>query len=169
MHLRERAPPLIFWWLNTADNAIVADLYARTTTRANGKPPSSLPFFLDCSSIPKLVRATMRPGPANNPYRYPFHTRAHTPRVEETEARRIYEKGTEFGGEAIDPPLPRSGLWFSFSGILPPPFVTVEEQSSGKVCLLLLLLSLFCRKFFFFLFFFLDGFSKVESINQFIG
>ena len=58
-------------------------------TYAANRNPFSLSFFLfflDCSSIPKLVRATMRRCPASNPYLHPF-LRGHTPRVDKPRPR----------------------------------------------------------------------------------
>lgn len=115
-----------------------------TTTGPTREPPLP-PFFLDCSSIPKLVRATMQPGPANNPYRYPFlhtHTRAHThterqgtrlaEETEEVRPREKYQKGKRIRGRGSIL-FPRSSLWFLFRNpSLSFPFATMRETIARK-------------------------------------
>ena len=66
-------------------------------TYAANRNPFFFFFFLDCSSIPKLVRATMRRCPASNPYPLPF-LRGHTPRVE-NRVQGVTERGNRIGSE----------------------------------------------------------------------
>lgn len=156
MHLRERAPPLIFWWLNTADNAIVADLYTRAPPQGrweNLPLPPPLPFFSIAVQYPNWFARQCNRAPQTTPIatlsthtRAHTHTRAraythgetgHTPRGKETEVRprEKYQKG--FGGE--DRSFSPDRVFDSFSEThpspSPSPFATMRGTIARKsVC-----------------------------------
>lgn len=145
-----------------------------TTTGPTREPPLP-PFFLDCSSIPKLVRATMQPGPANNPYRYPFythtHTRAythretgHTPRGGNRGATEgEISKRRKDSGARIDPFPPIESL-IPFQKPTPLlPLCDDERNNRAEKCALPSIV-LFCRKVF--QCFFPGGFSKDSSCRS---
>lgn len=144
MHLRERAPPLIFWWLNTADNAIVADLCTHVHHHRADERTSPPPLFSRLQFNTQIGSRDNATGPRKQPLSLPFlhtHTHAHTHTerqgtrlAEETEVRprEKYQKGERIRGRGSIL-FPRSSLWFLFRN--PPlsfPFATMRGTIARK-------------------------------------